>query len=138
LSGFDDLRKLLAGNREKFYRGTTEKLLTYALGRGLEPADSVTVDRITERMVADGGKFSTLLMAMIESPAFQTRRGDDGGTKASPRNFIPATPPPEKRRPMRRNRPEATTNQVVGVVAPAERAAPAVQNDSQPVNFPKD
>lgn len=140
LSGFDDVRKLLAADKKRFYHGTTEKLLTYALGRGLEPADSVTVDGITEKLVAEGGKFSTLLMAMIESPAFQMRRGDDGGAKASPRNFIPATPPPEKRRPMRRNRQEAATNQVVGagVAAPAERPAPAVQNDSQPVNFPND
>jgi hypothetical protein len=112
LNGFDDVRKFLARNKEKFYRGTTEKLLTYALGRGLEPADSVTVDNITGKLIAEGGKFSTLLIGMVESSAFQLRRGDDGGTKSSPRNFIPATPPPEKRRPTRRNRPEQATNQV--------------------------
>ena len=78
LSGIDDLRKFFAERKEKFYRGATEKLLTYALGRGLEPYDAVTVDRVAANVATDGGKFSTLLFGVIESPAFQTRRGDDG------------------------------------------------------------
>ncbi|MGV3774083.1 MAG: DUF1592 domain-containing protein [Verrucomicrobiales bacterium] len=104
LSGIDDLRNFFARSKDKFYRGATEKLLTYALGRGLEPFDSVTVDKIAAAVAADGGKFSTLLYGVIESPAFQTRRGDDGSAKEGPRLAIPATPPPEKRRPPKRNR----------------------------------
>jgi hypothetical protein len=41
---------------------------------------------------------------VIESPAFQTRRGDDGSAKDSPRLAVPPIPPPEKRRPPRRFR----------------------------------
>jgi mono/diheme cytochrome c family protein len=82
-NGVGDLRSYFAQRKEKFYRGATEKLLTYALGRGLEPADAVTVDRVTAAVHADGGKFSTLLLGIIESPAFQTRRGDDAGEAAS-------------------------------------------------------
>jgi len=104
LSGVDDLRRYFAERKEKFYRGTTEKLMTYALGRGLEPYDAVTVDRVSTAVATDGGKFSTLLLGVIESPAFQTRRGDDGEAKDAPRYSIPATPPPEKRRPPRRRR----------------------------------
>jgi len=54
----------------------TEKLMTYALGRGLEPYDAVTVDAIVDKLMNEGGKFSTLLGALIDSPAFQMRRGD--------------------------------------------------------------
>jgi hypothetical protein len=100
LAGIDDLRNYIAGNREKFYRCVSEKLTTYALGRGLEPYDAVTVDRLTEAMLADGGRFSTLLVKVVESPAFQMRRGDDDAAlDVAARAAIPEIPPPEKRRP---------------------------------------
>ena len=104
LAGIDDLRGFFATRKEKFYRGATEKLMTYALGRGLEPYDAVTVDRLAAAVAADGGKFSTLLIGVIESPAFLTRRGDNGEAKDAPRLATPPTPPPDKRRPPRRNR----------------------------------
>jgi hypothetical protein len=122
LSGIDDLRKFFAERKDKFYRGTTEKLLTYALGRGLEPYDAVTVDRVSAAVAADGGKFSTMLFGIIESPAFQMRRGDDGEAKDAPRYAIPATPPPEKRRPPKRRRDferPAATNAVPAAVSRA-------------------
>lgn len=104
LKSIDDLRNLFAAQKEKFYHGITEKLLTYALGRGLEPFDTVTVDSIAQRLAAENGKFSTLLLAVIESPAFQMRRGDDGAARTMPRMNIPTPPPPEKRRIQRRER----------------------------------
>ncbi|HEX5223051.1 MAG TPA: DUF1588 domain-containing protein [Verrucomicrobiae bacterium] len=107
LTSVDDLKKLFAERKSKFYQCVTEKLLTYALGRGLEPADIITVDGIADQMMANYGKFSTLLMALVESPAFQTRRGDDGRLKELPRVALPEPPPPEKRKGMRR-RPNAT------------------------------
>ena len=80
----------------------TEKLLTYALGRGLEPADAVTVDRIAAALAAEGGKFSVLLAAVVDSPPFQTRRGDarrgrrpDDPTDAARRRS--GRPPPTRR-----------------------------------------
>ena len=84
LHGVDDLKQLFVERKLKFYQCVTEKLLTYALGRGLEPSDAVTVDRIAEHVAADGGRFSTLLAALVESPPFQTRRGDDGSLKIAP------------------------------------------------------
>jgi mono/diheme cytochrome c family protein len=117
LSGPEDVRKLFLSRKDKFYRCVSEKLLTYALGRGLEPYDAVTVDRIADEVAADNGKFSTLLLGVVESPAFQTRRGDDGSVKSAPRNLVPATPPPEKRRPQRRRPAE------VNAEAPAPSSA---------------
>jgi hypothetical protein len=57
-----------------YYRCITEKLLTYALGRGPEPCDITTVDAIVEKMEADGGKLSTLITGIIESAPFQKRQ----------------------------------------------------------------
>jgi hypothetical protein len=70
-----DLKKILRErHRVDFYRCITEKLLTYALGRGLESNDIETVDRIVDRLDRDDGRFSTLLMSVIESSPFQQRR----------------------------------------------------------------
>jgi mono/diheme cytochrome c family protein len=76
---FKDVRELKGvlarEHRADFYRCLTEKLLTYALGRGLEYYDVETVDRIVERMGREDGRFSALLAGVIESAPFQQRRG---------------------------------------------------------------
>lgn len=70
-----ELKKILTKNhREDFYRCLTEKLLTYALGRGLEYYDVPTVDQIVERLSREEGRFSALLLGIIESAPFQKRR----------------------------------------------------------------
>ncbi len=75
-----DLKKILRDqHRLDFYRCLTGKLLTYAVGRGLEPTDVETVDRIVDRLDRSGGKFSALLMGVIESPPFQRRRNQGKG-----------------------------------------------------------
>ncbi len=100
LAGIDDLRKYIVDNEERYYRCCTEKLMTYALGRGLEPYDAVTIDRITGELMTEGGKFSTLLTAVVESPAFGMRRGDDANDLLmAPRVVVPEIPAPDKRRP---------------------------------------
>ena len=75
---FEDVRQLkhiLAhDHREDFYRCLTEKLLTYALGRGLEYYDVGTVDSIVDRLDQQNGRFSALLMGIIESAPFQEQR----------------------------------------------------------------
>ena len=70
-----DLKKILKGDlRRDFYRCLTEKLLTYALGRGLDYHDVETVDQIIARIERNDGRFSALLMGIIESSPFQKRR----------------------------------------------------------------
>jgi hypothetical protein len=56
------------------YRTITEKLLTYVLGRGTEYYDVPTVDAIVEKLDRDNGRFSTLLLGVLESAPFQQRR----------------------------------------------------------------
>lgn len=69
-------RILVEHRREQFYHCLTEKLLTYALGRGLEPQDVEAVDRIVERIEEEGGHASALIAGVIESAPFQKRRRD--------------------------------------------------------------
>ncbi len=70
-----ELKRILTHERRlDYYRCLTEKLLTYALGRGLDYHDIETVDRIVDRLEADRGRFSTLLTGVIESVPFQQQR----------------------------------------------------------------
>ena len=74
-AGIRELKRILTHERRgDFYRCLTEKLLTYALGRGLEYYDVETVDQIIERLEREQGHFSALLLGVIESAPFQKRR----------------------------------------------------------------
>jgi mono/diheme cytochrome c family protein len=70
-----DLKKILAEERRlDFYRCLTEKLLTYALGRGLEYYDVQAVDDIVDRLEKAEGRSSALLLGIVESAPFRNRR----------------------------------------------------------------
>jgi hypothetical protein len=70
-----ELKRVLSRERHHdFYRGLTEKLLTYALGRGITAYDADTVDRIVADLEANGGKMSALLNGVIDSVPFQKLR----------------------------------------------------------------
>jgi hypothetical protein len=75
---FTDIRQikqaLVTQHRRDFYRCLTEKLMTFAIGRGPEYYDLETVDRIVDRLDEDGGHFSTLLLGVIDSVPFQRTR----------------------------------------------------------------
>ncbi len=132
LTGIGDLKQFFTDRRQQFYGCVSEKLLTYALGRGLDPGDAVTVDRIAEQVAQDGGKFSTLLLAVIESPPFQMRRGDDGLVKTPPRSFVPEAPPPEQRKGRRRNRPANANFELVQKAAATNAVnSPSVQSSPE-------
>ena len=67
-------RILVTSRRADFYRCVTEKMLVFALGRGLEMQDEWTVDKIVQKLEASGGKFSALLNGVVESAPFQRCR----------------------------------------------------------------
>jgi hypothetical protein len=70
-----ELKKILAtAHREDFYRTLTTKMLTYATGRGPEYYDVETIDQIVKRLDQNDGKFSAMLMGVIESAPFQKMR----------------------------------------------------------------
>ena len=73
--GVKELKRILAQERRTdFYRCLTEKMLTYALGRGLESHDEGTVDAIVDRLEARGGRATELIAAIVDSAPFQRRR----------------------------------------------------------------
>ncbi len=70
-----ELKKILVKEyRDDFYRCLTEKMLTYALGRGLDYYDTETIDQILDRLDKNEGRFSAILMGILESAPFQKRR----------------------------------------------------------------
>ncbi len=75
-NGSTELIAILKGKSPQFSRCLTEKLLTYATGRGLEYYDRCAVDKILDAHAADGYRFSTLITQIVLSEPFQMRRGD--------------------------------------------------------------
>jgi hypothetical protein len=70
-----ELKRVLSHERKHdVYRCLTEKLLTYALGRGLEYYDTHTVDDIVEQLARNDGRMSVLIQGVIASSPFQKLR----------------------------------------------------------------
>ncbi|MEM8733548.1 MAG: DUF1592 domain-containing protein [Planctomycetota bacterium] len=78
--GATELQKLLTErHRDDFVECLTEKMLTYALGRGLEYYDKCAVDKITDKLKQDNYRFSTLLVEIVRSEPFQKKGERDIG-----------------------------------------------------------
>jgi mono/diheme cytochrome c family protein len=76
-AGVRDLKRILVNQRRReFYRCLSEKLLTYALGRGLDAGDVWTIDELVERLESSGARASVLILGIIESTPFQKIRRD--------------------------------------------------------------
>jgi hypothetical protein len=74
-SGPAELRKVLVGKADQFRRCLAEKLLTFALGRGLEYYDKCALDEIVAASQAGNDSFSSLVLAIAKSDPFQKRKG---------------------------------------------------------------
>jgi hypothetical protein len=72
-----ELKTILRDKKELFARNLTEKMLTYALGRGLEHYDKPAVDRIVAALEKNEYRFSTLVTEIAKSFPFRMRRGKD-------------------------------------------------------------
>jgi hypothetical protein len=69
--GPEGLRGVLRARRDAFARCLAEKMLTYALGRGLARSDRRAVDHIITRLKAEDYRFSALVLAVVESQPFR-------------------------------------------------------------------
>jgi hypothetical protein len=72
--GVAGLRKALLNRPELFVTTVTEKLLTYALGRGVESYDAPAVRAIARRARSDEFRFSSIVLGIVGSTPFQMRR----------------------------------------------------------------
>ena len=77
-----DFKTRITGNPEAFARSITERLLTYALGRGLRPSDAPTVRAIVRQAAASDYRVSQLVLGITTSAPFRMRRTQDGGPTA--------------------------------------------------------
>ena len=73
IDGLNGLRALLLEEPERFPRTVTEKLMAYALGRRLEYSDRPAVRRIVRDAAADGYRWSSLIVGIVQSPEFLMR-----------------------------------------------------------------
>ena len=75
--GAGELKSVLKDKKELFVRNLTEKLLLYALGRGLEYYDSRSVRQISAELAKQDYRFSALVAGIVKSEPFRLRRGKD-------------------------------------------------------------
>jgi hypothetical protein len=69
-----ELRKIFAGKPDQLATTVTEKLLTYALGRGVEYYDQPTVRKILRESAPNSYRWSDLIFGIVKSEPFQLRR----------------------------------------------------------------
>ncbi len=77
------LKALLTGDRDAFVRGLTEKLLMYAIGRGIERYDRPAVAAITTNLASHDYKFSQLVLGIVNSLPFQMRHAREANQIAA-------------------------------------------------------
>ena len=68
------LRRALVAQKEQFVRTVTGKLLTYAIGRGLEHYDAPAIRGIVRAAAADDYRWSSTILALVKSAPFRMRR----------------------------------------------------------------
>ena len=73
--GPEALKQVLLERKQLFLRHLTEKMLAYALGRGVEYYDIPAVKRITEAVASDGHRAPKLILEIVRSEPFRLRRG---------------------------------------------------------------
>ena len=68
------LRRALVAQKEQFVRTVTDRLLTYAIGRGLEHYDAPAIRGIARAAAADDYRWSSTILALVKSAPFRMRR----------------------------------------------------------------
>ena len=75
IDGPDQLKKVLLARKQVFLRHLTSKMLGYALGRGLTPSDSCTVDQILDQLEKEQFKAQALIRGIVLSVPFRYQAG---------------------------------------------------------------
>ena len=78
-NGPAELRRVLLSKREALVEALTERLLTYALGRGVEEYDDAAIRKVN-RDAAANQKLSSVILGIVNSTPFQMRRVSHGNT----------------------------------------------------------
>ncbi len=86
-NGPDGLREILTSQKDMFAECVVDKMLTYALGRGLERYDRRTVREIAKKASATNYRFSSVVLEIVKSLPFEMRQGDKQGAGKT-MNFV--------------------------------------------------
>jgi hypothetical protein len=73
VNGPGPLREAILSRPDAFVTTVTERVLTYALGRGVEPADMPVVRRIVKKSAQNDYRFASIILGIVESAPFQMR-----------------------------------------------------------------
>jgi hypothetical protein len=68
------LREVLLSKKEQFVETFAERLLTYALGRGVEEYDRAALRKITRQAALEDNRWSSIILGIVKSTPFQMRR----------------------------------------------------------------
>lgn len=82
IDGIGGVQQYLLDNPELFAETMTEKMMTYALGRGLEYYDMPVVREIADEAVEEDYRFSAIVKGIANSTAFRMKRADDGNEES--------------------------------------------------------
>jgi hypothetical protein len=86
-----EMRTILIDSLPQVSRCLVEKIMTYAMGRGMQPYDNKTIDDINRKLQGDGYHFQTLIYEVVRSLPFQSRRGELVTTQKSAPKPAPVT-----------------------------------------------
>jgi hypothetical protein len=81
-----DFQPILLKQKKQIVRNLSERMLTYALGRGVEHEDRCTVDEIAANVGKNGHRFSTLVTAIVRSDPFRKQKAEQPKTEKTVRN----------------------------------------------------
>ena len=85
VNGVASLRQALVGRSGQFARVVTEKMMTYALGRGVEYEDMPLVRSIVRESAATNYNFSSIVLGIVNSPSFQMNTKPENDTQRAAR-----------------------------------------------------
>jgi len=83
-NGPAEMKTLLHDNMPEFVRCLAEKMLTYALGRGVESYDRPVVDDLVRQTAVADNKFQPLILGIVHSLPFQQRHAPPATAKTAP------------------------------------------------------
>ncbi len=86
IDGPASLRQGMLNHSDAIIQNLTEKLLSYAIGRRVEYYDMPTVRTITRDVAKNKNRFSSLIMNIVKSPAFQMSKAEPAATDADKKN----------------------------------------------------
>lgn len=92
------LKNYMLGQKDHFARAFTEKVLTYGLGRGVEPYDRCNLEAMAQQVAKSGYKFSAVVSAVVTSEPFRFRASGMMPTTEPPKKPAPAVKPAPKKK----------------------------------------